>query len=86
MFTCMLGCYVASIVLSVPKFQVLVYNMLPSTTVIFSYATGSRKLSANKQFFVGAQTAVSLLQTTQIMTDHVVYTSSNKTKMISIKT
>ena len=43
---------------------------------VFSYAIGSRKLSANEQFFVGAQTVVSffvgaqtvvsLLQTTQI--------------------
>ena len=38
----------------------------PSTTAVFSYATGSKKLSANEQFFVGAQTVVSLLQTTQI--------------------
>ena len=29
-------------------------------------AIGSRKLPANEQFFVGAQTVVSLLQTTQI--------------------
>ena len=29
-------------------------------------AIGSRKLSANEQFFVGAQTVVSLLQTTRI--------------------
>ena len=35
-------------------------------TAVFSYAIGSRKLSANEQFFVGAQTVVSLLQTTQI--------------------
>ena len=48
------------------KLQALVYNILPSTTAIFSYAIGSRKLSANEQFFVGAQTVVSLLQTTQI--------------------
>ena len=33
---------------------------------LFSYAIGSRKLSANEQFFVGAQTVVSLLRTTQI--------------------
>ena len=70
------------------KLQALVYNILPSTTAVFSYATGSRKLSANEQFFVGAQTVESLLQTTQIMsdvcfiTDHVAYTSSNKTKII----
>ena len=30
-------------------------------------AIGSRKLSANEQFFVGAQTVVSLLQTTEII-------------------
>ena len=50
------------------KLQALVYS-LPSTTAIFSYVIGSKKLSANKQFFVGAQTVVSLLQTTQIISD-----------------
>ena len=48
------------------KLQALVYDILPSTTAVFSYATGSRKLLANEQFFVGAQTVVSLLQTTEI--------------------
>ena len=50
------------------KLQALVYDILPSTTAVFSYAIGSRKLSANEQFFffVGAQTVLSLLQTTQI--------------------
>ena len=47
------------------KLQALVYDILPSTTAVFSYAIGSRKLSANEQFFVGAQTVLSLLQTTQ---------------------
>ena len=67
------------------KFQALVYDILPSTTAVFSYAMWSRKLSTNEQFFVGAQTVVSLLQTTQIIsdfcfiTDHVAYASSNKT-------
>ena len=46
------------------KLQVLVYDILPSTTAVFSYAIGPRKLSANEQFFVGAQTVVSLLQAT----------------------
>ena len=70
------------------KLQALVYSILPSTTAVFSYTIGSGKLSANEQFFVGAQTVVSLLQTTQIMsdicfiTDHVAYASSNKTKII----
>ena len=49
------------------KLEALVYDILPSTTAVFSYAIGSRKLSANEQFFVGAQTVVSLLQTTQII-------------------
>ena len=44
-----------------PKLRALVYDILPSTTAVFSYAIGSRKLSANEQFFVGAQTVVSLL-------------------------
>ena len=40
------------------KLHALVYDILPSTTAVFSYAIGSRKLSANEQFFVGAQTVV----------------------------
>ena len=66
------------------KLQALVYAILPSTTAVFSYVIGPRKLSANEQFFVGAQTLVSLLQTTQIIsdvcfiTDHVAYASSDK--------
>ena len=48
------------------ELQALVYDILPSTTAVFSYSIGSRRLSANEQFFVGAQTVVSLLQTTQI--------------------
>jgi len=54
------------LVREVPKLQTLVYDIFPSITAVFSYAIGSRKLSANEQFFVGAQTVVSLLQTTQI--------------------
>ena len=70
------------------KLQALVYDTLPSTTAVFSYAIGSRKLSANEQFFAGAQTVVSLLQTTQIIsdvcfiTDHIAYASSNKTTIV----
>ena len=70
------------------KHQALVYDILPSTTAVFSYVIESRKLSANEQFFVGAQTVVSLSQTTQIIsdvwfiTDHVAYASSYKTKIV----
>ena len=71
-----------------PKLQALVYDILPSTTAVFSYAIWSRKLSANERFFVGAQIVVCLLQTTQIIsdvcfiTDHVVSASSNKAKIV----
>ena len=74
------------------QLQALVYDILPSTTAVFSYAIGSRKLSANEQFFVGAQTVVSLLQTTQIkqgasfIAANKVYTSTNKTTIVWIET
>ena len=64
------------------------YHILPSTTALFSYAIGSRKLSTNEQFFVGAQAVVSLLQTTQIkqgvsfIAANKVYTSTNKTTIV----
>ena len=44
------------------KLPTPVYNILLSTTAVFSYTIGSRKLSANEQFFVGAQTVVGFLQ------------------------
>ena len=61
------------------KLQTLVYDILPSTTVVFNYAIGSWKLSANEQFFVSAQTVVSLLRTTQIK-QGVSFTAANKVK------
>ena len=70
------------------KLQALVYDILPSTTAVFSYAIASRQLTANEQCFVGAQTVVGLLQTAQIIldvcyiTDHVDYASSNKTQIV----
>ena len=71
-----------------PTLQAKVYDILPSTTAVFSYAIGSRKLSANEQFFVGAQTVVNLFQTTQIkqgvsfIAANKVYTSTNKTTIV----
>ena len=88
MFTCVLRRCVASTVVLVPKLQALVYDILPSTTAVFSYAIGSRKLSTNEQFFVGAQTVVRLLQTTRIkqgasfIAANKVYTSTNKTTIV----
>ena len=77
-----------TIVSDEPKLQALVYDILPSTTAVFSYTIGSRKLSANDQFFVGAQTVVSLLQTTQIkqgvsfIAANKVYTTANETTIV----
>ena len=42
------------------ELQASVYDMLPPATVIIGYAIGLRKVSANRQFFVGAQKTVSL--------------------------
>ena len=70
------------------KLQALVYDILPSTTAVFSYAIGPRKLSSNEQVFVGAQTVVRLLQTTQIKQGvsftaaNKVYTSTKKTTIV----
>ena len=82
----------SSAVMEWARLQALVYDILPSTTAVFSYAIGSRKLSANEQFFVGAQTVISLLQTTQIkqgvpfIAANKVYNSTNKTTMVWIET
>ena len=52
------------------KLQALVYDiLLESTTALFSYAIGSRKLSANEQFSVGAQTVVSFAVAGQLRGD-----------------
>ena len=74
------------------KLQALVYDILPSTTAVFSYTIGSRKLSANEQLlFFGAQTVVSLVKTTQIkqgvsfIAANKVYTSTNKTTIVWIE-
>ena len=70
--------------------QALVYDILPSTTAVFSYIIGSWKLSASEQFFIGAQTVLSLLQTTQIkqgvsfIAANKVYTGTNKNTIVWI--
>ena len=73
------------------KLQALVYDILPSTTAVFSYAIGPRKLSANEQFFcfcfllVLKQWLLCYKQLKSIsdvcfITDHVAYASSNHRK------
>ena len=76
------------------ELQALVYDILPPTNAIINCATGlAEQLSANAgQFFVGAQMAVSLYQTNQIIsgifyiTAHVAYARTNKTKIVLIET
>jgi len=76
---------------SVPRLRALVYDILPSTTAVFSYAIGSWKLSADEQFFVNAETVIRLLQATQIkqgvsfIDTNKVYTSTNKTTIVWIE-
>ena len=47
-------------VIDIAKLQELVYDILPLTTAITDYALGLGKLSANGEFFPGAQIVVSL--------------------------
>ena len=61
-------------IVSIFKLKALVYDILPSTTAVFSYAIGSRKLSANVQCFVGAQTV--------FIAANKVYTNTNKTTIV----
>ena len=72
--------------------QALVYDSLASTTAVFSYAIRSRKLSANEQFFVGAQTVVIKFVTNnsdyirRLFYNYVFYASWNKTTLVWIET
>ena len=52
MFTCVLGRHVAFTVLSVPKLQALVYDILPSTTAVLSYAIGSKNCQLTSSFLL----------------------------------
>ena len=65
----LMQCNRSIIVVFVVKLQAVVYDILPSTIAVFSYVIGLRKLSANEQIFVGAQTVVCSLQATQIISD-----------------
>jgi len=77
------------------KLQALVYDILLPTTAINDYDTGLQKTNKNQQKnqlnekkFCGAQMAASLYKTTQIIsgvsviTAHVAYARTNKTKII----
>ena len=84
-----------SSVLPPPKLQALVYDILPSTTAVFSYVIGSRKLSANERQFFHCwhwlkHWVVSYTETTQkqgvpFIASNKVYTSTNKTTIVWIE-
>ena len=74
-----------------PKLQALVYDILPSTTAVFSYAIGSRKLSTNEQFFCWCSNSnkfvtLRLKQGVSFIAANKVYTSTNKTTIVWIET
>ena len=77
------------------RLQALVYDILPSTTVVFSYVMGSRKLSANEQFCCCCcccSNSSTFITNNSNKTRRViysrqeVYTSINKTTVVWIET
>ena len=70
------------------QLQALIYDVLPPTTAVTDYAIGLERLSANGQFLVGAQMAITLQQTAHIIsgvcfiTAHDAYASTNTTKIV----
>ena len=55
------------------KLQALVYDILPSTTAVFSHVIGSRKLSANEQFFCWCSNSGKFVTNNSNKTRHVIY-------------
>ena len=55
------------------KLQTLIYDILPSTTAVFSYAIGSRKLSANEQFFCWCSNSSKFVTDNSNKTRRVIY-------------
>ena len=55
------------------RLQALVYVIFPSTTAVFSYAIGSRKLSANEQFFCWCSNSSRFVTNNSNKTRRVVY-------------
>ena len=55
------------------KLQALVYDIRPSTTAVFSYGIGSRKLSANEQFFCWCSSSSNFVTNNSNKTRRVIY-------------
>ena len=62
------------------KLQALVYDILPSTTAVFSYPIGSRKLSANEQ---GGFSSSFFLSFCCLFVVVVVFVCSNSSKFVT---
>ena len=60
-------------VMGMVKLQALVYDIIPSTTAVFSYAIGSRKLSANEQFFCWCSNSSKFVTNNSDKTRRVIY-------------
>ena len=56
-----------------PKLPALVYDILLLTTAVFSYATGSRKLSVNEQFFCWCSNSSKFVTNNSNKTRRVIY-------------
>ena len=67
--------------MSAVKLQALLYDILPSTTAVFSYTIGSRKLSANEQFLLVLKTT-QIKQGVSFIAANKVDTSTNKTTIV----
>ena len=55
------------------KLRALVYEILPSTTAVFSYAIGSRKLSANEQLFCWCSNCSKFVKNNSKKTRRIIY-------------
>ena len=66
------------------KLQALDCDILSSATAVFSYAIGSRKLSANEQFFCWCSNSSKFVTNNSNKTRRInkVYTSTNKTTIV----
>ena len=65
--------------------QPLVYDILPSTTAVFSYVIGSRKLSANEQFFCWCSNSSKFVTNNSNKTTCVIYRRQKKFTPAQIK-
>ena len=61
------------VTLELNQYQALVYDILPSTTAVFSYAIGSRKRSANEQFFCWCANSSKFVTNSSYKTRRAVY-------------